>query len=159
MANAERLQGTLDFILTHPDRHNQAIWFRKGSWDNPPDAETFEERTCGSVGCFAGWAAFMYGHEDNWRQASLGTETWVHQPKAHTYVDMTLEHRVHVSDAAREILGLTKDEQLILFDGDNTIDMLVDMVSDLVDNGALDEDGLLHYQDREQEREDERRYG
>lgn len=148
MANNDRLQGTLDFILTHPNQHEQGIWLDCSHF-NPPEG-TFEERECGTVGCFAGWAAMLYGPEDGWRQ-QFATETrWIKNPAEGECILDTPQY--HVADVARAVLGLNGDEQDMLFDGDNTIEMLTDMVTDLIENGALDEDGLQHYIERDQSR-------
>lgn len=46
--NAELAYAVLDHIDAHPEQHDQSRWFQK--------------TTCGTTGCFAGWAVVLAGH-------------------------------------------------------------------------------------------------
>lgn len=56
MANAEHCREVLDYLLTHPDVHDQTSWCQ--------DDEAFldeEDNLCGTTMCIAGTAAFLSG--------------------------------------------------------------------------------------------------
>ena len=45
--NTELLQQTMQYIINHPDQHDQADWA--------------VQHDCGTTACFAGWAAILSG--------------------------------------------------------------------------------------------------
>lgn len=86
--------------------------------DNPDKHN--QNMWCGTAQCFAGWAIALKGWE--------------------RYTDdLPMVQReglaLRIPTAAKNELGLSEYEALILFDGSNTVDMLELMVKDLV-NGA-----------------------
>jgi len=97
--NIELLQQTMQHIKDHPDQHVQDIW-----------AGHYE---CGTVACFAGWAALLSGWSV--KQIEHSGMFW----------------------ASAELLGLTLWEADTLFHEDNSRPMLELMVKDLVNGDKL----------------------
>lgn len=111
--NIEALEGTMQYILDHPEEHNQSMW------------------TCGTAMCFAGHATHLYGPEMGWECGRIllrvnGCEEW---SKGDSVAD--------TPRLARQVLGLTQAESDMLFEANNTRAQLQLMVKDLVNGDEL----------------------
>lgn len=122
--NVPLLRKTMEHIRAHPEHWLQSIYrgpvgpkvldvFRK---DNNPVLE------CGTAMCFAGWACDLAGVE--WRGA--GSQV------------VAGDYSQSCGLAARDLLGLTQNQALILFAGDNKLSDLEEMVEALID-GTFDD--------------------
>lgn len=98
---------TLDYITSHPERHDQGWWLDLGD-----DADVSIQYTdldldgaeghCGTTACAAGWTVLLAGHtiSEGWKVTALDDE--------------------HVHGVAAQILGLTSGEaEALFFDADN----------------------------------------
>lgn len=118
MPNTELLKKTLAYIEEHPTTWNQLHW-------------TGHKHECGTTHCFAGWAAVLSGaqpdDDDEVRRdklpADIADVEFEHWPAAKGFL--------HVADAARHLLGLTKAEADGLFRADNGLDDLRRIVAEL----------------------------
>jgi hypothetical protein len=119
--NIPVLEAVMTQIKDHPELHDQGSWF----------AET----DCGTAMCFAGWACHLSGM----KQLRMDCH-FVHTP----WGEMTARR------AAQRVLGLTEEQQAVLFSGGNSRAMLELMVKDLANSGDLQGDEF-HYLDREQQ--------
>lgn len=131
MRDTEKIQAVMDFIKDHPEKHEQTIYF--------------EPSECGSVGCFLGWAAELYGEQcgyfrlrsPNFRNLWVGPdgldgEVTLEPP----FTNLDDGSLLHVSTVGSRILGLAKEEEFIIEAGGNTLAVLDYMVKDLC-NGAM----------------------
>lgn len=100
MPNVELLQQTMQHIKDHPEQHDQHIWVN----------------SCGTAGCFAGWAALLSG--------------WFIE-------DLRYYGDFRWTTFGRELLDLTPDEAFKLFCSSNTVPMLELMVKDLVNGDEM----------------------
>src|ERR1700739_3283013 len=116
MINTALLEATMTEIRDHPELHRQGAWF--------------VPTECGTAMCFAGRACHLEGME----QLMPGTSS--------TIVS-TQWGDIPVRKAAQRALGLTDEQQGVLFDACNTRAMLELMVKDL-SNGGLQGD-QSHY--------------
>lgn len=131
MPNAERLQGTLDFIKTHPDKHNQCTWV---SFEGRPpgqadlsDPDLDPVHGCGTVACFAGWASFLYGPEEGWKPVRLGGE-FFEKPGV-----PVPGGSIHARQLASELLEIDEDTTDYLFCASRTLDELETAVGEIID--------------------------
>lgn len=81
-------------------------------------------KECGTSFCFAGWAAQLDSADWLDRGNGLNGPSWVNTPTPDEPRKIT-----HVSDYAKNLLGLDDHEAEILFAGDNTYEHLVEIVS------------------------------
>lgn len=109
--NVELLERTMQHISDHPENHAQEMWF--------------SENDCGTAACFAGWACLLSGLE----AVNAGCRS----------AEVTTPHGVHGVAAveAKKLLGITHDEADIIFDANNSADMLRLMVKDLANGDDL----------------------
>lgn len=114
MANAKRLLDVLTFLEAHPDRHDQVVWLGR--------------RTCGTVGCLAGWTCLRNGYveavmNDEERERIIGV-----------YADSDPEKVIMSASAvAGTLLELDDDECDELFSGDNSLEDLWRIADELTD--------------------------
>lgn len=136
MANAERLQGTLDYIKAHPEKHHQCTWI---SFEGGPpgqadlsDPDLDPVHGCGTVACYAGWASLLYGPEERWRPVRLGSEFFDHPARG----------QIHTRHLAPVLLDLDADEADYLFSATRTLDELETAIGEIIDGTfvARDED-------------------
>lgn len=116
--NHELLTMIDEFLQEVPERHDQATWIngRVRIAAEHPEARgadllelLHDTETCGTAGCFAGWAAIAAG----WRQVSMWDEV----------VDPTDPYRRHhltMREAAIRSLGITRYQAAVLFDSMNS---------------------------------------
>lgn len=98
MRNTELLQQVMQYIDDHPEQHDQKIWYIKS-------------KSCGTSGCFAGWACALSGQS------------------------VRNFHRIEA--IATAALDLHPYEAGKLFHSKNTRDMLRLMVKDLINGDQL----------------------
>jgi hypothetical protein len=116
--NKALLGQVLDYIKRYPD-----TWYR-GDWSLTTD--------CGTSHCFAGWAVKLAGvpmdEDDEVLRAQLPDPS---QIERHIDDDPASPGYVHVSVAARHLLGLTPEQADELFSGVNTVKDLERYVAEL----------------------------
>lgn len=116
MPNVERLEAVMQFILDHPELHNQAKY------------------TCGTSACFAGHATWMFADEEGWRKlwmdysSSVGGEVWTKKRNAELGDEGLALRNTHI--LAQELLGLEDNEACDLFYACNTVDDLQRIVKE-----------------------------
>jgi hypothetical protein len=112
------MREVLDYILAHPETHDQSIWGEKG-----PE--------CNTTMCFAGHTSVTFaGDEPIWERyddaysdpAPPESAWYFSRVITSDGVEMTVKHR------AAELLGLTPHGAEILFDPLNNIDDLAALV-------------------------------
>ena len=109
--NVELLESVMRHIDDHPEQHDQRVWINE----------------CGTAACFAGWACLLSGWQvglssDSYDNIVISSDTLTKRPTA---------------IVAMELLGLSWETSLTLFQGDNTREMLHLMVKDLVNGDEL----------------------
>lgn len=121
-----RLRKTLEHIEAHPDEWFQDYYAvdmdlaHKSRFSMSSLAETDHPVTmCGTACCFAGQVVSDAGYRFAFRPDEVTT---LH------CVDPRTGHAVQISHAARELLGITSSEACSLFDGDNTLEDLRQIV-------------------------------
>jgi hypothetical protein len=97
--NVELLQQTMQYIKDHSEQHDQQVFVGISG--------------CGTVACFAGWAAILSGWSE---QQVSSTRMWA---------------------AGAQLLGISIVEAGILFNSQNTRSQLELMVKDLVNGDEL----------------------
>lgn len=135
--NTKLLDETLEFIKTHPQEWEQKVWFgwyKDGvlTYDEIT-VEMIEQNSCQSGMCFAGHAALRAGFP---APPKNNDDLW------------TDGEGQHVSDFAREKLGLTLGQASALFDGENSLEDLERMVEAIKANPNVSEDALWDLRDR-----------
>jgi hypothetical protein len=103
------LKETYNYIIDHPDEHNQGWW-----------AIQDMDSTCGTAYCFAGTAV---------RLAHPEAEFIFEGRAAAAFVKIS-GHKFHVRELAEELLDLTPAQGSLLFDGDNTIHSIHHLLED-----------------------------
>jgi hypothetical protein len=98
--NAERAYATLDFILAHPERHNQEIWL--------------EPTECGTAGCFAGLTTILAGDTPELAFFS-----------APSVISADTRRRRQIALRAQDLLCLTMSQADALFSSSNSLDDLI----------------------------------
>jgi hypothetical protein len=129
--NRELLTLTRDFLREHPERHAQDLWM--SDWVAPamraPEldaaglvaAVTAPDNTCGTAGCFAGWASLFAGYRQ-----SPHMETIV--------IDSETGDEWTMRVAAYRALGLTLHQAEALFHPANTIEDIIEGVDRILAN-------------------------
>lgn len=106
--NAELAYKVLDQIDADPSSWDQGTWIS-------------ETKSCGTVACFAGWAATLGGCEPIFGEwAPYGTDAF----RNDRGVTLPSGGRTSVRDAAQNVLGISEDAALDLFSGSNDRDDL-----------------------------------
>lgn len=121
MANNERLHAVLDHIKTLPDAVKLNLSGNEGEpmWDQhkwialPPN--TMTEGSCGTSGCFAGWAVMMFVPEF---ELDLPDEDWGREMVDNVIIN---GESTPIEQKARELLELNMFEADALFDFDNDL--------------------------------------
>jgi hypothetical protein len=91
------LKETYNYIVEHPEEHDQASWVRRVNGNS-----------CDTAYCFAGMAVHLAGYDINVRMATVpGFDD-------HQYYKS-------IRDAAKELLNLDDHDADILFNGYNSI--------------------------------------
>lgn len=109
MPNSELLHETMDFILAHPEKHNQGYWSLGTE--------------CGTAHCFAGWALILSGMTLS--ELAPGDN------------DYRTPNGRFVRFEAKRVLRLDKDQATRLFHGFNTVTDLKHIVDDICDTGRV----------------------
>ena len=109
------LRKTLDHITAHRDQWNQGVWVNgKAEFC----LRAIDAGSCGTVGCLAGWAVLLAGHQvDPWSQVVLDVN-----PADYQDDDVDLNMAPHVAIVAQRDLGLPDGHDL--FYGRNTLNDL-----------------------------------
>lgn len=125
--NPKLLRQVMAYIEQNPSDWKQGLW-----WAPRKDSDG---HTCGSSGCFAGWAVALSGGK-----YAPGIEAVIADEKddwtfSRNMQDLDGEWRhvslTSVSGRAARVLGLTGDDDDILFDGSNTLQDLRRYVDNL----------------------------
>ena len=118
MPNTDLLQRTLAQIEEHPEMWGQQDFAR--------------QTDCGTAFCFAGHAV-MLAHP-----TAVPTFDGAEATSFVSIPDHPVRPIWWIPELARDLLGLGKTTGDILFDADNSLDELRDMVADLLAGGDLD---------------------
>lgn len=110
MANAERLQQTLEFIKNHPEKWNQNRW----------------------VACFAGWTLRLDNPSITVDACVLGTRCC-----EVLYEDERQLANYEIEERATELLDLSLDEAEALFQAGNTFEDLERIAGELAEHQAV----------------------
>ncbi len=110
MAPEVLLKETYNYILEHPEEHDQAWWASKNS--------------CGTSYCFAGHAVVLAGYTINWggTYGGIGRSSFVNLPGVGNFDS--------ISAVAKRLLELNDDQADLLFAGGNTIGDIRDILED-----------------------------
>ena len=164
--NVPLLRKTMDFIREHRERWNQQAWFFAMDEDaqrerlghvytfNPDDLGS-----CGTVGCFAGWAAQFAGgksilalpqaaylrgkvhHRDMHLADLLVPEPEDEEVDLNCWLQeghpMNGTWYVHSARRAQRVLGLGSYTATVVFGGANTFERLEGQVESLIEVGRL----------------------
>lgn len=129
MANVEKLEQVLDYIKTHPGKHDQANWAVKGA--------------CGTTLCFAGTAVMLAGYEMYWAGRGIlswdcGSTSLCKVPEGHPLsvrmpkdLDAARPLVAGIPSVAQRELELTDDEREALFIDAANLDHLEAMVKNI----------------------------
>lgn len=126
MANIQELERILTYITDHPEEHVQSRW------------------TCGTGACFAGHTALLNGYQ----ALTVGIDFL----GSMVVDDRGWGHRVR--DVALKILDVDETTSEVLFDGNNTREMIAEMVKDIANGEHLkdlwheDSEGVMQRQTR-----------
>lgn len=134
--NVKLLRETLEFIKAHPNDWDQDFW----RW--MPDPEDNEPERCGTVMCFAGWAAELGGcrwvakpHQAyaEYVQSNEADRRWLERNPDRGWAFATVKGRqaVSVQVRAQRVLGLNDEQASLLFNGSNDLDVLEGIVDEL----------------------------
>lgn len=119
------------------------------------------QNSCGTTGCFAGHAVFMFGDQDAlysgnddsglfkpsitgnyvldpWDNRVVPYDTWEHG-------GLRRLHRVPVREEAKTLLGLTDDQASWLFAGERTKDQLFAGVARILEKPNISKQDLDYY--------------
>lgn len=139
MINVKLLREVLQYIETHPQKWNQQAWFKVGQRSNGEPIFNkvtlqFEEvNSCNTSMCFAGHAALMSGFDAPPKNDYLMWRGWGPGLRKAETMD--------VDEYAREVLGLTFEQADVLFQGENTLEDLKEIVENLIENPDAYADG------------------
>lgn len=123
MSNHTTLYETLDATIAAAaiGRWNQDVWVE--------EIRASEAHLCGTAGCFAGWRAFLDGYtvlDDSYRVLinpitgdTLGIDGWDFDDG-------------HISEHARQRLGITVEQARKLFSSENSLEDLKRIVDQIV---------------------------
>lgn len=138
--NADLLRETMQYVLDHPEHHDQGTWFYARVKD-------YESRTlCKTTGCFAGNAVTLGGAEIVINWDNLGPRIAKGQQIGWSYIEMPDGvKRFSIQAVAKEMLGLDDDSAGILFGGSNSIERLQYYVDILCSGRQLVADDITGY--------------
>lgn len=121
--NTVLLEQTMQYILDHPDRHDQSVW-----------VDGDEPTLCCTTACFAGWALILDGMKiEDLEDLVIKPNIWQSTPARPGGV---LVSPVLLKAAA--VLGLDVDTARQLFWHTHEIDGLQHMVKDLLNGEPLE---------------------
>lgn len=143
----------LDLIEDNVDRWNQSTWRQDvdsgGNYLQPCTGIDLETSTvleafaedplnpaCTTSFCFAGWVGAVKGVK--WAKGDQENVGDPDKCDCKTLCCTDYEHQISIAQFARDELGLALYEGELLFNGDNTLPTLRDMVEQLVETGSID---------------------
>lgn len=132
-AHVAALRSTLEYVLAHPDEHDQEVWGTAYDLSDPGERDVAP--ACGTSYCFAGHAVVTIA-----RAHPIWDDSYVDEagrtrpcgdlvevvPAGHDPADE--DARVHVVDHASDVLGLNPAERLLLFAAHNTLTDLAELI-------------------------------
>lgn len=116
MPNVPLLEKTMDYIVCHPEEHDQSFWV--------------VERACGTTRCFAGTAAMLAGYTMSNGACFVAADDNLGQKWKGKFV-------ANVGDIAQRELGLSVWQAQRLFSGATTIDELQLVVKDIANEQRI----------------------
>lgn len=129
--NTDLLRKVLEHIKKYP-----ATW-RQMSWVSLP-----LDGGCGTAFCFAGHAAHMSGFTPHPRRVSwtylselpeeIATAFRQWAPIHARDFELLPNSQIHISVMAEAVLGLSRNQGLLLFEGDNSLETLEAIVNNLI---------------------------
>jgi hypothetical protein len=146
MANVTELERVWDWIVSHPEAHDQGLWAHSFNRKNRvPDPAPIRdsEPLCGTALCFAGTAVALHGHPLIWRwEREMLTTTlrggrWV----AYEALD-EFEEPEDIPYMAMKILDLNPQDAEDLFDASNTRTDIRRILDDIEDREMASHIGL-----------------
>lgn len=108
--NVDRLRDVLEHVTTCPHTWDQNVWLVPPE-DAAVEAQPGTDWTCGTTACLAGWAALRHGYRPSRNDDHV---VRLDDPDDWGYARF-------VSDVARELLGLTREQGDLLFAGANAL--------------------------------------
>lgn len=139
MADMERITAVLDHIKTLPNAvelnldNNYAVpmWDQR-KWIAIPD-NTMPEGSCGTAGCFAGWAVMMFVPE-----FKLDWDDECPNPYREMVDNIIVDgESIPIEEMARQLLGLNGFEADALFDWSNDLEVIENVI-DKIGRGVYD---------------------
>lgn len=133
MANLPLLDFTHTFLRNHPLAHNQRHYMEGIVECHATTKEelvnAYEVNVCGTSGCLGGYGALFAGYHqvrgfylaDDGAPVTYGTDVVVDE----------LGEEFSMSEAARIAFDISEDQASALFNQDNTIDALGEMIEEL----------------------------
>lgn len=160
MLNVELLLNELTAITEQPETHDQGLWFNHlvpleedqgyGYAEDDTKPGKVRPSACGSFGCLAGNTAVNAGAELDWylenvtRKDGKKFAVWAAETilgEDQTYTDCwgdKVTVKKTIAKKAQELLGLTDHQADKLFDGDNDLDRLWRLASQ-ISAGEIDD--------------------
>lgn len=127
MANVGKIEAVMDYILTHPEEHDQSKWAAKSEG-------------CGTTMCFAGTAVMLAGHRLMWEECRLDPNGFFADycvlPSEHPCVSWWGDGFAPIADIAAYELELNWEERHALFHDSKSLDDLERVVKDIA-NGQV----------------------
>jgi hypothetical protein len=136
MAEMEVLDFTYSFLLYHPEAHKQGYFFEGLVECHATTKEelvnAYEVNVCGTSGCLGGYGALFAGYhqvrgyyyDENGRTV-YGTDNVVDEEG----------NEYSMAEAGRLAFGISEEQAMALFHGENTIDALGNMIEALRADG------------------------
>lgn len=133
--NKQLLRDTMAFIEDHEALWNQSVWHQH-------DHQQYksEENRCGTVMCFAGWAATIDGCRWVGGKNSDADQIYANRADERAFKNMIVlgymngRKVIPIRYRAQRVLGLSEYQADTLFDAWNTLDMLREYVDDLIND-------------------------
>ena len=116
-ANTQLLRKVLEHVTDHPEEWNQGVWAVRND--------------CGTAACIAGHTVLMAGHQVEWMEMSSATEKAVDVSGGPT-----------IRQVAAHELGLTRYQEVALFDGGNTLADLWWLAGEMTDGEIAEPVGV-----------------
>lgn len=138
MLNLKLLEKVRDKVLSEPEKHKQDMWMTVTTAATEP---LRGEVSCPTTGCVAGWACQISGdhaliEDDEGRfDKANGTITY------EIWNVVTPENRVvDIEYRAQYLLGLSDEDANELFDAENSRDMVLRLLADLIFKAHLEKE-------------------
>lgn len=139
--DADVMLDVLNFITENRAVHDQGLWISRYKLGAAPDE--LPSLVCNTVGCFAGWVAIRCGYAPYWyAKVAMGPTDYVTPtPGARPFRSPLTELFMaeddegnsvvvyNASEVARHLIGLTHDEDDLMFAGDNEVRDLWELAS------------------------------